>query len=309
MLSTQQAIAQRAPVATPSLLSTRAMLRGVRLSMWDGRKHDRAVSDEVTRSKGAAADAGRFNKALVPPEALKPVQAAANRIRAVHARYTLPWTDNGLDILPASAVMAYDSEMREARAEFETAADTFCRATFPSLLASAPSRLGALFKASDYPDAGEIRERFAMRVRTLNMPDATDFRVDMSDAQARAIRAELEAESRAALAQAMDTAWQRVADVCGRMVERLNAYKPATAKGSKSEGVFRDSLVENVRDLVAVLPAFNLTADPTLAEVAERMRDELCAADAADLRDDVALRERTAAAAAEIHAIAADFLG
>lgn len=309
MLNTLQPIVQPAAGTAPSLLSTRAMLRGVRISMWDGRKHDRAVSDEVNRSKGAAADAGRFNKALVPPEALKPVQSAANRIRAIHARYTLPWTDNGLDILPASAVMAYDSDMRAARAEFETAAESFCSATFPALLASAPARLGALFRATDYPDAGEIRARFSMRVRTLNMPDATDFRVDMSDAQARAIKAELEAESRAALAEAMDTAWQRVADVCARMVERLNAYKPAAAKGEKSEGVFRDSLVENVRDLVTVLPAFNLTGDPTLAEVAERMRAELCTADAGQLRDDVALRERTAAAAAEIHAIASDFLG
>ncbi|WP_158022289.1 hypothetical protein [Methylorubrum populi] len=284
------------------------MLRGVRISMWDGRKHDRAISDEVNRAKGAAADAGRFNKALVPAEALKPVQAAAGRVRAVHARYTLPWTDNGLDILPAAAVVDYDREMRAARAEFEAAADVFCNMVFPGLLLSAPARLGDMFRASDYPDASEIRDRFSMRVRTLNMPDARDFRVDMSDAQARAIRAELEAESRAALAEAMESAWQRVADVCGRMVERLNAYKPATMKGEKSEGVFRDSLVENVRDLVAVLPAFNLTNDPTLADVSERMRAELCKADAAELRDDVALRERTAAAAAEIHAIASDFL-
>src|SRR5215210_6768899 len=100
--------------ATPagSVLASRAMLRGVRISLWDGRKLDRAVSNEVNRQKNAQADAGRFNKQLVPLESLARVKSAAGAVRAVHSRYCLPWADNGLDILPAASVMAYDADMR-----------------------------------------------------------------------------------------------------------------------------------------------------------------------------------------------------
>lgn len=288
-----------AAAAPAPALASRAMLRGVRISAWDGRKLDRAVSDEVTRQKGAQHDTARVNKQLLPKESFSKVNAAYSKIRTIHGRYTLPWTDNGLDILPAAAVMAYDAEMREARAEFEAAADEFA-AAYPALVAAAPGRLGDLFNPADFPDVQEVRSRFSVRVRTLPMPDAADFRVDMSEAQARSIRAQIEQEAQAALDCAMRDAWQRIADVCGRMVDRLQAFKPATRKGEKTEGIFRDSLVENIRELVQVLPAFNLTNSPDLERITRRMQDELCKADAADLRDDSELRATTAAAAQSI---------
>jgi hypothetical protein len=290
---------QPAPGASRSILASRAMLRGVSFSQWEGRKLDKAVSDEVNRAKGARADAGRYNKQLVPSEALARVTAAVSAAKAVHRRYTLPWSDNGLDILPAASVMKYDSEMREVRVEFESAVDAFV-AIYPDLVASAPARLAGLYDPRDFPDAENVRGRFSMRVRTMPMPDAADFRVDMSEAQARTIRAELEAESRAALDGAMKDAWQRVADVCTRMVNRLNEYKPATRKGEKTQGKFTDTLVENVRDLVAVLPAFNLTNDPTLSEITVRLKSDLCTFEAQELRDDSRLREQTAASAQAI---------
>jgi hypothetical protein len=146
----------------------------------------------------------------------------------------------------------------------------------------------------------ELRERFSLRVRTLPMPDASDFRVDIADAQARMIRDEIERDSRAALETAMGDAWKRVADVCSRMVERLQAYKPAAASGERASGIFRDSLVENVRDLVSVLPSFNLTNDPTLAVITSRLESDLCSHSAEELRDDSRLRDETARAAQSI---------
>jgi hypothetical protein len=296
-------------ISTPagSVLASRAMLRGVRISLWDGRKLDKQVSAEVTQAKGAKSDAGRFNKQLVPLESLARLKAAANACRAVHGRYTLPWTDNGLDILPAASVMAYDSEMSKARIEWEAAVESFC-AVYPSLVDSAPARLGDLFNATEFPTVAEVRERFSMRIRTLPMPDSSDFRVDMSEAQARQIRTEIEANAREALDTAMRDAWQRVSDVCARMVERLTAYKPATSRGEKTEGRFTDSLVENVRDLVSVLPSFNLTNDPALSDVCGRMKAELCTFEAQELRDDSRLREQTAKAAESILADVSAFL-
>ena len=117
----------------------------------------------------------------------------------------------------------------------------------------------------------------------------------------------LKSATREALETAMRDAWQRISDAVARMVERLNAYKPG-ANGSRAEGIFRDSLVENIRELCAVLPSFNLTNDPQLAAVTDRMERELCAHGADDLRDSEVLRQDTAKAAESILADVAAYL-
>jgi hypothetical protein len=43
-------------------------------------------------------------------------------------------------------------------------------------------------------------------------------------------------------------------------------------------------LVDNVRELARLLPAFNLTGDPILANISERINAELCTYDADDPR-------------------------
>jgi hypothetical protein len=66
--------------------------------------------------------------------------------------------------------------------------------------------------------------------------------------------------------------------------------------------------VQNVRDLVELLPAFNLTNDQTLDALTRRMRDELCSADAQTLRDDPKARKSVARAAESILDDAREFM-
>ena len=163
-----------------------------------------------------------------------------------------------------------------------------------------------LCRAGDTP--GEIADQFGFKTRILPVPDASDFRVDLGDADAAAIRADIEQASHEALAGAMRDAWERIAEAVGRMVERLNGYKPSKGKGDKASNTFRDSLVGNVRDLVALLPVLNLTNDPRLADVAARMERDLCQHDADDLREDDNARASTARAAQAILDDVAGFL-
>ncbi|MGI8552470.1 MAG: hypothetical protein ACR2PL_17030, partial [Dehalococcoidia bacterium] len=81
------------------------------------------------------------------------------------------------------------------------------------------------------------------------------------------------------------------------MVERLWSYR-VTAEGVN--GKFHDTLVENVRELVDLLPTLNVTGNTTMAELSERMKAELCRYSAQTLRDSTSARERTAAAAEDI---------
>jgi hypothetical protein len=260
----------------------------------------------VNESHGAANDAGRYNKLLVNKEALAPIQSAISAARTFHYSRTLPWQDDGARLLPAAAYLDYTARLRAIRADFETAVDEFIKG-YSEHVEAARKRLGNLFKPEDYPGADEIRHRFGFDTIINPVPSGDDFRVALGEAQAELIRVEIEERAKEQLQEAIRDVYRRVSEVCERMVEKLRNYVPGN-DNSKAQGVFRDSLVENVRDLAQVLPMLNITADPKLSEIAERMRRELTRHNADTLRENEDLRSEVATAAASILADVSDFL-
>ena len=282
-------------------LSERAMLARLNIRQWSARKLDRKVTDEVNTAHNASPDAGRYNKRLVSKDALATIQKVANEARKMHYARTLPWQDEGARILSTAGYLDYTGKVRDLRAEFESAVDAFVSG-YPDFVTDARSKLNGLFQETDYPPADDIRSRFAFSVAIDPMPVSDDFRCQLDAAQAEEIRADIEARTRDAITAATRDVWTRISLVVGHMAEKLKEYKPAVGPGARAEGVFRDSLVENVRDLVAVLPSLNITGDPALAAIADRMQS-LCRDDAAELRDNASAR---ASVAAEADAILAD---
>lgn len=287
-------------------LASRAMLSNLVIRQWSGRRLDKGATDALIQNAGAADDAGRFNKLLIPAAILAPVASAANAARTYHYSRTLPWLDNGARILPSLAFDGYTLAMRGLRLAFDDKVTEFL-AEYPAAVHDARKRLGSLFSASDYPDVSELRAAFSVATRILPMPDAGDFRAALSDEQAARVRAEIERTTREAQELAMRDAWDRVREALSRMVEKLRAFQPGEP-GKRAENVFRDSLVENVRDLVAILPAFDLTGSGHMAAIAARMERDLIQHDASELRESPRLREDTAKAAAAILADVSAFM-
>ncbi|THK33463.1 hypothetical protein EHS39_36245 [Ensifer sp. MPMI2T] len=287
-------------------LAARAMIVSLSISQWSGRRLDREITDEVNQQHNAASDAGRYNKLLLPKEALAGIVSVVSETRADFLQRTLPWMDKGGRIMAAEAYMAHMSWIRSQSNKFDRAVDEFIR-RYPGYVQDARVRLNGMFKDEDYPTIDQLRGKFALECKVLPVPTSEDFRVTMSAAQAEQIRAEIEEQVTEATTAAVQDVYRRVADVSGRMVERLNAYRPSEGKGDKAEGVFRDSLVENVRDLIAILPALNITGDPALTEMAEKLKP-LAKHDASVLRDNPHIRKDVAAEAQAILDSVAGFL-
>ncbi|HLP66746.1 MAG TPA: hypothetical protein VK181_04430 [Rhizobium sp.] len=291
---------------TPAALETRAMIVTLHISHWSGRRLDRQVTNEVNRSHDAADDAGRYNKLLVPKESLAPIQKFVGSTRDDFLKRTLPWMDNGGRIMAADGYLAHARWLDGQKHKFDAAVNDFIT-EYPDLLTAARSRLKTMFKTEDYPSPEELRAKYAMKVTVMPVPAANDFRVNMSQAQADMIRADIERNVMEATAAAMRDVYRRIAEATGRMVERLTAYKPSTRTGDRSEGVFRDSLVENVRELIEVLPSLNVVGDPALAELAEEMR-ALVRYPADTLRNSPNARRDVADKARAIYATVSDYL-
>lgn len=275
-------------------LQTKAVLADVTIRLWTGRKLDRQVTDEVNQQHHAVADAGRFNKLLVPAEAFSEVYCAARTARILHRSLTQPWFDEGPRLLSLELAADFTKRFSELRQEFENAADEFDK-KFPFYVRQRQAELGSMFKAEDYPAKARIRGMFGFNVTMLPVPDVSDFRVKLSKEQLE----DTERQLKEALENAMKEPFRRIAHLVGRMSERLNKYKPKSEAGGVQNS-FRDSLVGNIRELVDLLPAFNLTKDKTLDELIVRLEKELCAHDATVLREDELVRKQVAKNAEDI---------
>lgn len=295
-------------MANQSPLSRKSTLVAVNISQWTARKLDRKVTDEVNDKHGASRDAGRYNKLLIAAEHLEEMTSLVSKARDLHHRMTLPWADKGPRILANVLFAKFSDEFRVLKRDFHAAADRFA-AAYPSFVENRKRELNGLFNEADYPSAETIRDKFKLELQVLPFPDADDFRSDLDEDTVAEIKAQLQNTTASVIDTAMKTVVDQIVDHVGKMAQKLAEFKPSGGKGDKAEGVFRDSLVENVRELAELLPAFNLTNDPRLDAIAARIKSELCSEDAADLRKNDGAREAVAKSAEEIVAAVSGLFG
>jgi hypothetical protein len=283
-----------------TLLSKKAVLVALNISQWSARRLDKKITEETNREHGATQDAGRYNKLLLRKERIEPIQTIVGRARGLHLEMTQPWTDMGPRLLPSVLVIDYQNKMRALRHEFENAVEHFCM-SYPVAVEERRQELNGMFRKDDYPSVREIRGRFGFSVEMFNVPDASDFRVAIGEEHVADLRQQIEESTRRCLAGAMRDVRERILETVGHMASKLRAYKPADPENeTKAEGVFRDSLVENVRELAELLPAFNLTDDAALAAIIAKMKAKLCEHDADELRENDSARRDVAKAADDI---------
>jgi hypothetical protein len=285
-------------------LSDRTVLANLSVSRWGGHRFDKRATDEVHKNNDAAADTGNYNKRLLPRGASGKIDSVVSAARDYHRTHTLPWLDDGVRILPAVSYMEYAERMREYRQEFDKEVADFLK-QYPTFQKEAKSRLGKLFNLADYPDPKKLAGMYQWQTTILPFPDAQDFRVQVPELDK--IKKDVEARMNEVYESAMHDLGERITDVVGRMVERLKGYKPGK-EGKRAEGTFKDSLVDNVRELSELLPSLNLGGDKKLTKIIARMQAELCKHDADLLRDDDKIRAKVATSADAILSDVAAFI-
>jgi hypothetical protein len=169
--------------------------------------------------------------------------------------------------------------------EFDTLVNTFLQA-YDWEVSEAQVRLGALFKADEYPTADSLRDKFRWRASFLPIPAQGDFRVDIAEEQRKALSEQYSKFYDESIAKAMRDAFDRAESVMTRVIDRL------TDVGGKKQ-IFRDTLVDSAVDVANMLHSFNLTDDPAMREAAERLASAMRGVSVGDLREDAALRAKT----------------
>lgn len=284
-------------------LGERAMLISLNMSSWTARRHDKKISKEVADKHGATRDPGTYNKALIAKGALERVSKAISAARSFHYANSLPWLDDGWRVLPAGNFIEYSSKMRALEEDYWAAVRAFIE-NYPSVVEEAREQLNGMFDQADYPV--DITGKFGFVRRKAPLPDQQDFRVELGAEAVAAIRQEIEAYTMDAVREATRDLWQRAFDVVSRMAERLRLY--SVEDDGKVENPFRDTLVENVRDIASLLPRLNFTNDEGLAKLAEVINRDLTGIDPQTLRENEVMRSAVAKSAEAIVASMAEFM-
>lgn len=245
-------------------LETSALVSTFSISQWTARKFDKEVTNEVHTKHSANNDAGRYNKLLVAKVHTDPIAKIATKARAFHYKNTLPWSDNGERLLPVENYMPYLMEMNKFKDEFDEATRDFMR-NYDSVITEAKIRLNGMYNSKDYPTRSEVSEKFGFKTTFMPVP-TNDFRVGLTSAQVDTLKAAVEKEINSRLVGAVKDIWQRVKEQVTHMRDKL----------SVSDAIFRDSLFDNLKELVKTLPRLNVTNDPTITEVCNDMKDLLC---------------------------------
>lgn len=275
-------------------IATRAMILRLSVGQATFRKLDKDVSREVSDHHAAAADAGRYNKQLIPKEALLPMAQIASAARIYVYQNTLPWSDNGDRVLLSSHYFNVMGRMQVFASSFHVAADKFA-AEYDVHRERSRFKLNSLFKDEDYPLAQDVRAKFHFTFGVTPLPTAGDFRVDMSQDVVDDIKAELTTSTALLTKQAMDSVWEELRGTISHLRARL---APDTR--------LHETALSNIEDLMERLPGLNLTNDAGLDQMRSMINQTLVNYNIKDLRTNDAVRS---AALSETDQILAQMAG
>lgn len=271
-------------------LTEKALLVRLSLKSVGNSKTDVQVTQTTIEREGMQSGSGKWQKQLWPTEAIKPLTQLQGVIRTFHYEQTLPWADDGYRILPLTNHEPYTAAMRKFKDDWEKAAATFV-SQFETWLDWARVAHNGAFNRANYPkDAARLARKFALSLAFDPVPSSEDFRVALSADEMAIMQADLDSRVQAATEQAQADLWRRLAEPLAKMVERL----------SDEKACFKNSLVNNLAEIVALIPRLSLTGDAALQGFADEVSSKLCGLEPDHLRKDNAARRLAAEQAREI---------
>lgn len=270
-------------------LSSKAMLVHLKISSWSGRKLDKKQTSKVLTLENTASDAGNWWTRLVPKSKIKGVEAAAFQVRWHHHQMTLPWMDGGLRILSSELFMDYTSKIGKLIDTYNNEVTAFVK-DWDDIVADAPSRLKGLLNGYIFPGKEEIKSKFHIAVDYSPMPKAEDFRCDLSSDELDDIKKNFTDAFNDRMGAAVSSVWEKLAELVDKVQVTLNEPKK----------VFRDSLINNLKEYVELIPKINFTDDKDLEVIRKEVLAKLSKLNVGDLRAEPVTRKKAAKEAKEV---------
>jgi hypothetical protein len=186
-------------------------------------------------------------------------------------------------MLPTALFMDYKQTMNGFEQTFNMMCQNFF-IEYPRLVAEAPTNLGTMYKAEDYPDLENVKLKFGFRRTVKPVPEAGDFRLDIPAHDLEEMRSEFIAQQDNKLAEAMREPWDRLHEMLVGISEKL------TDKDGDGKKRYHDTLISNPIELCGLLTKLNVTNDPKLEEARRQLELAMIGADIETIKEDAHAR-------------------
>jgi len=265
-------------------IASSAMLVELNISTWTARKLDKSVTEEVNTTKHASKQAARVNKNLLAGSSeLERIHNLASEIHTWVRLRTMPWSDTGSRLIPTAGFFEFKEEMNKYEDEFDRRVGVFVQ-QYPNLIAGQAFKLGAMFSRNDFPSQDVIRGKFNFTLTFSPVPSAGDFRVDIGTEAEKALREQYEQAYNDRVDSAMDGIRQRLRTSLEHLSDRLG-YEGGNKK------VFRNSMIENLKQVLVSADLMNLVDDEELRETRDKVEQLIDSVTAKELRKNDHIRE------------------
>ncbi len=268
---------------------TKALLSKISISQFNPKRQDAKITREVLEEKNATKEAGNWMKNLIDPKALDPITSKAQKARLESYRLSSPWLDEGWRVLPIALYNQYFDNMREIKKEFNAEVEKFI-SDYPLHIENAKKALNGMFNLSDYPTQEQLKNKFAFNVDFRPIESGEDFRVSLDVEELEKIRVETDERVKLAEKQAMKNLWERLAE----------PIKHIAGKLKEKDSIFRDSIIENLNEILNLIPALNISEDKNLENFVKECKEKLTIVSPNSLRKEKKIRKATLETAEDI---------
>lgn len=258
-------------------IQERAMLVQLTMGGFSGRRTARDIAREAAESHGADENALEATLRLIPASELQGIERASRECREYFDKNTLPWQRRGASILPCKLYFEFSQKLGQRLVARESEVDAFM-ALYEANAVSWVKRLNGLASGHILPTADIVRDRFKATVNFWPFPAGSDFRVDIEESELATLRESADMAAKLRIEEAVKDAVNRLRAVVRRYAENLGRTESGRARR------LTDSMEIDLRELLDVLPAFNLTNSPALDAIVSEC-SALLSAPLATLRD------------------------
>jgi hypothetical protein len=273
-------------------LASSAVLVSIDTKVWSATKQDRGISNEVSDSKHADRNAGKYVKNLLADHPRH--KAIVNYRQTIYnwtKRRTYRWNDAN-DLLPSVDVPRFKQEFSEHKLKFDTLVDEFLN-SYGSIVSDMAFKAGDMFNRSDYPAVDELRVKFGVELYVSEVPmndfrcgianDIADDLFDTYSKQAENIVTEVMLTQKSRFIEVMKS----ISHCCG--YDELGVDDNTGETKVKKRKIYDTTLLK-AKEMCETFKGFNLNADPELEEARAMLERALADVDASDIRESDAVR-------------------